>query len=77
MPLRRKNTRAKQDEMLTVLMSLRADIDIAYRNLDTVTDDDLIDGFIYELKAANMKYSYYLKLCKERGIIQSQSNISA
>ena len=64
----KKNTHSRDDEMLSVLLSLRSDIDTAYKNLDTVTDADLIDGFIYELKAANMKYSYYLKLCKEQGL---------
>ncbi len=38
-----------------------------YSILDYTTENDLIDSVIYEIKAANMRYHYYLKLCKERG----------
>ena len=38
-----------------------------YSILDYTTENDLIDSVIYEIKAANMRYHYYLRLCKERG----------
>ncbi len=38
-----------------------------YSILNYTTEEDLIDSVIYEIKAANMRYHYYLKLCKERG----------
>jgi len=37
--------------------------------LDTLTDQNLIDAHIYEMKAVNMRYKYYLEMCKERGIM--------
>lgn len=38
-----------------------------YSILDFVTERELIDSVIYEIKSVNMRYHYYLKICKERG----------
>lgn len=38
-----------------------------YSILDFVTEAELIDSIIYEIKSVNMRYHYYLKICKERG----------
>lgn len=40
-----------------------------YNNLDIVTDPDLIDSCIYELKAVQLKYQYFLNKAKEMNII--------
>ncbi len=56
-------------EILDTLKSLRDDLDSVHKNLDCVTDPALIDSYIYELKALQMKYKYFLGVCKERGIV--------
>lgn len=38
-----------------------------YSILNYVTETELIDSLIYEIKSVNMRYHYYLKICKERG----------
>lgn len=38
-----------------------------YSILDNVVEDELIDSVIYEIQAVNMRYHYYLRVCKERG----------
>lgn len=37
-----------------------------------VIDEELIDGCIYELNALYQKHSYYIKLCKNKGIVSEQ-----
>jgi len=44
-------------------------LDAIYSSLDSVTDPVLIDGFIYEISAVNMKYKFYLQQCKDKGIV--------
>ena len=39
------------------------------QKLDYATEPLLIDSYAYELKAITTKYEYYLKLCKEKGIV--------
>ena len=39
------------------------------QRLDYATEPLLIDSYAYELKAITTKYEYYVKLCKEKGIV--------
>lgn len=39
-------------------------LDNAYDNFQNVVDPDLIDSYIYEVKAVQQKYSYLLKQAK-------------
>ena len=39
------------------------------QKLDYTTEPMLIDSYTYEFQAVTMKYQYYLKLCKENGIV--------
>ena len=39
-------------------------LDNAYDNFEHVVDPDLIDSYIYEVKAFQQKYSYLLKQAK-------------
>ena len=56
-------------DILDTIRLLKEDLDYVHQNLDCVTDPALIDSYIYELKAVQMKYQYYLGICKERGIV--------
>ena len=64
----KRKTTEEEKEVLRTLENLRCDLDVTQKNLDTVTDETLIDSYIYELKAVQMKYAYYIKLCKEKGL---------
>jgi len=67
---RRRTLHSAEDEyVLTTLGKLRDDLAHVHQSLDTVTDPILIDSFIFEMNAIHMKYMYYMRLCKERGII--------
>jgi len=56
-------------EIVAALEAVRSDMDFLHNCFDQTTDAILVDSLIYELKAANLKYKYYLNLCKEKGII--------
>jgi hypothetical protein len=56
-------------DIIVNLNSLNSELKSIHSCLDNVTDPILIDSYIYEIKALNMKYKYYLKMCKEKGIV--------
>jgi KaiC/GvpD/RAD55 family RecA-like ATPase len=56
-------------EIVTILEKLKTDLDSLYEKLNYTTEDLLIDSYIFEINAVFMKYSYYLNLCKKRGLI--------
>ena len=60
-------------EILSAILALRGELSLMQRNLDYVTDELLIDSYIYGIKAVNIKYQYYLRLCKERGLAAKMS----
>jgi hypothetical protein len=69
-PGRKKGRLSGEDiVILTTLEKLKRDLDIIYSSLDSVTDPTLIDSFIYDLSAVNMRYKFYLQQCKEKGIV--------
>lgn len=55
-------------EILNNLETLKKDLDFLYSSFDYVTDPTLIDSYIYEIKSVQMKYQFYLNLCKEQGL---------
>ena len=57
-------------EILVHLEKTKKELSQAYDNLNFVLDADLIDSYIYEVKAMQVKYDYLLKKAKERGLIQ-------
>jgi len=56
-------------EIVAALEAVRSDMEFLHNCFDHTTDAILVDSLVYELKAANLKYQYYLNLCKERGIV--------
>jgi len=56
-------------EIVAALEAVQSDMEFLHNCFDHTTDAILIDSLIYELKAANLKYKYYLSLCKEKGIV--------
>lgn len=59
----------EDQEIVEALNSVKREIEILHNRYDQMTDPLLIDSIIYELKAANIRYMYYLQLCKEKDII--------
>ena len=58
-------------EIVAALEAIKSDMEFLHNCFDHTTDAILVDSLVYELKAANLKYQYYLNLCKEKGIVGS------
>jgi len=56
-------------EIVITLNDLNMEIKSLHMSLDLITEPSLIDAHIYEIKAVNMRYKYYLDMCKARGIM--------
>ena len=70
-PLTKKKQELSGEDIiiLATLEQLKKDLDAIYSSLDSVTDPVLIDSFIYEMNAVNMRYKFYLQECKSKGIV--------
>jgi len=63
---------SREDMMiLSTLEMLKKDLARIHQALDAVTDPDLIDSFVYELSAVNKRYTFYLQMCKQKGLISA------
>ena len=51
---------------------LRREIDDLHNMFDQATEFMLIDSIIYEMQAVQLRYMYYLELCKQRGIVSEE-----
>lgn len=69
-----KNESEDDEQIKNMLESIKRELEFVHRSFDYITDDALIDSYIYEIKSLNMKYQYYIKLCKERGLIAEGFN---
>jgi len=69
--LRARALKKEDIVILAAMEKLRQDLDRIHRSLDAVTDPDLIDSFVYELNAVNMRYKFYLTMCKEKGLVSA------
>ncbi|MDD5949326.1 MAG: YaaL family protein [Lachnospiraceae bacterium] len=54
-----------KQKLLSEIKETKESIDLAYSNFENMTDPELIDCSIYELKAAQMRYEYLLSCAKE------------
>lgn len=49
--------------------TLRWELEDLHNMFDQVTEPMLVDSIIYEIQSVQLRYAYYLDLCKERGIV--------
>jgi len=68
-----KKTKLAPEDLLilTTLERLKKDLDNVHSSLDSVTDPTLIDSFIFEMNALHMRYTFYLRECKEKGLVNA------
>ncbi|GEM_PF-293700 len=71
--LKNPNISAEQEEILEALHKIQEDLEMAYQNFEYATDPQLIDSCIYELKALQLRYEYYLEQAREQDLIQELS----
>lgn len=54
------------DELLRDIAITKSALDAAYSNFENVVDPDLIDCYIHEVIAVQMRYKFLLKHAKEQ-----------
>ena len=59
---------AEEKEIFSNLQRLGSQLSLLHDQYDFLTDPALIDGCIYEIKSVQMKYTYYVRLCREYGL---------
>ena len=57
-------------ELVHGLETVKYELETLHDRFDQTTDEVLLDALIYERKAAELKYKYYIGQMKERGIVQ-------
>lgn len=73
--MRRKPGYLDAEDNQTVSRSvetLRRELEALHNIFDQVTEPALVDSVIYEMQAVQLRYTYYLELCKERGIVSME-----
>lgn len=58
-------TTKQEQELIQSIQRAKDEIDTVYNNFQYATDPYMIDSYIYELKALQMKYEYLLKCAKQ------------
>ena len=58
----------KRNALLSDLEKTKRALEIAYSGFDNVTEPDLIDCYIYELNAAQVRYKFLLRLAKQNNL---------
>ncbi|GKX30631.1 hypothetical protein SH1V18_31110 [Vallitalea longa] len=63
------NQLSEEEFLLKNIEIAKRALDTAYSNFDIVTDPELIDSCIYEVKAMQLKYEYLINQAKQMNII--------
>ncbi|GHU64532.1 hypothetical protein FACS189418_9070 [Clostridia bacterium] len=63
--LRRKQINYNKKKLLSEIEEVKSALDLARNNFEQVLDPELIDCYIYELNAAQLRYQSLLKTAKQ------------
>lgn len=64
-----KSELEKEDEIIENILRTKRELDIARRNFEYANSNDLVDYYIYQIKANQSKIDYLIKLAKIKGIV--------
>ena len=64
----------QEEELIFNIIKTKRALNYARKNFEYVDSDDLIDYYIYEIKANQAKLDYLIKLAKTKGIISNIIN---
>ena len=57
----------KQNQLMISIIKTKKELDVASKNFE-FADSDLVDYYIYEIKAHQAKLNYLIKVAKTKGI---------
>ena len=63
-----KNQKTYEEELINSIITTQKKLNLASKNYE-FAEDELIDYYLYKIKAEKAKYSYLLKKAKQNGII--------
>lgn len=63
-----KNEVEKEEEIIANIIKVKKDLEIARRNFEYAKSRDLVDYYIYQIKANQSKLDYLIKLAKAKGL---------
>lgn len=66
--IKKREIPAEDKELLSQLEEVKQNLDLVYMKFEYATEASLIDCYIYELKALQMKYEYLMQKVKSRGL---------
>ena len=64
------------EAVLSAIRQIQLQLECARNSFETVTDESLIDCYIYEIIALQKKYEYFLRTAKEMGLTNGYQKIS-
>ena len=63
------------EAILAAIRQVQVQLECARSAFETVTDETLIDSYIYEIFALQKKYEYFLKTAKEMGLTNGYQKV--
>lgn|GEM_PF-727011 len=73
--LQKLQAERERQTLLHELETTRQAHAIALSNLENITDPDLIDCYIYELNAVQVRYKFLLRLAKQKNLTNLPSEL--
>ena len=62
--------------VMSCIEALRKELEDLHNRFNQATEPVLVDSIIYEMQAVQMRYMYYLDVCKSRGIVCGEYTFS-
>lgn len=59
----------KEDEIIKNIVKTKRELEVARTNFEYAKNNDLLDYYIYQIKANQSKIDYLIKLAKTKGIM--------
>lgn len=64
----------KEEELIKNILKAKKDLEYARRNFEYAKSIDLVDYYIYQIKANQSKIDYLIKLAKSKGLFVNLIN---
>jgi len=64
------------EAILSAIRQVQIQLECARNSFESVTDENLIDSYIYEIISLQKKYAYFLKTAREMGLTSGYQKIS-
>ena len=68
-----KTEQEKETELIKTIIQVREDLKMANKNFEYASDD-LVDYYVYQIKANQAKLNYLIKVAKTKGLVVDMIN---